>query len=94
MAARKIQDNSVPVLRNPLSVKQMAGQIQAACDLYTALKLSEHHFKELICHYARAHGNKLFGKNGTLNPTIDKIIGKKRKELVGIMLSDFQMTMF
>jgi uncharacterized protein (TIGR04540 family) len=72
----------------------MAGQVKVACDLYIAFKLSEQHLKELVCHYARAHGNKLFGRNGTLNPTLEKIIGKKRKGLVEIMLSDFQITLF
>ena len=94
MAAKKIQDISFPVIRNPLTVKQMAKQVKIACDLYVSLKLSERHFKELVWHYAGVHGNKLFGRNGFLNPTLEKIIGKKRKELVEIMLSDFQMTMF
>lgn len=71
----------------------MAGQVKIACDLYTALKFSEQQLKELVCHYARTHGNKFFGRNGTLNPTLEKTIGKKRKELVEIMLSDFQMPM-
>lgn len=93
MTSKKAKENGFPILRNPLTVKQMAFQIKEACDLYVELKLGEKHLKELICHYAGTHGRKLFGKNGSLNPTLEKIIGKKRKELVEIMLSDFQMTL-
>lgn len=93
MTSKKMPDAGYRVLRNPLTVKQMAGQIKEACDLYAELKLSERHLKELMCHYAGVHGRKIFGKNGALNPTVEKIIGKKRKELVEIMLSDFQMTL-
>jgi len=91
LTSKKAKENEFPILRNPLTVKQMAGQLKAACDLYIKLKLSEKHLKELVWHYADTHGKKLFGRNGTLNPTLEKIIGKKRKQLVEIMLSDFQM---
>jgi len=93
LTSKKAKESEFPILRNPLTVKQMAGQIKQACDLYIELKLSEKHLKELVWHYAGTHGKKLFGRNGTLNPTLEKIIGKKRKELVEIMLSDFQMTL-
>ncbi len=76
-----------------MTVKQTAGLVKAACDLYIEHKLSEKHLKELVFHYAGVHGNKFFGIHGTLNPTLEKIIGKKRKELVEIMLSDFQMSL-
>lgn len=94
MALRKLHNKKVQILRNPLTVKQMAGQIKTACDLYTSLKLDEKDFKELLCHYARTHGSRFFGRDGTLNPTLEIIIGKKRKELVEIMLSDYQMSLF
>ena len=94
MAAKKTKDVSDYILRNPLTVKQMSGQLKLACDLYIELKLSEQHLKELVYHYADVHGNKFFGRKGTLNPTLEKIIGKKRKELVEIMLSNFQIALF
>lgn len=94
MATKKTQDVSVCVLRNPLTVKQMAEQLKVACDLYVVFKLSEQNLKELLYHYASVHGSKFFGEKGILNPTLEKIIGKKRRELVGIMLSNFQMTLF
>ena len=72
----------------------MAEQLKIACDLYIEFKLSEQHLKELVYHYAGVHSKKFFGKKGILNPTLEKIIGKKRKELVAIMLSNFQMTLF
>lgn len=81
-------------ITNPLTVKQMAAQINAACDTYISMKLSENELQELLYHYAKTHGKKLFGFNKDLNPTITKIIGKKRKELVQIMLAGLQITIF
>ena len=81
------------ILKNPTTVKLLASQIILACDDYIALKMTEKQFKELIAHYASHHGKKLFSKNG-LNPTVTIRIGKKRAELVNIMLSGFQMRVF
>ena len=58
----------------------------------TGRKPGEKSFRKLILYYADVHGKKFFGKSGALNPTLEKIIGKKRTKLVEIMLSDFQMT--
>lgn len=77
------------ILKNPTTVKSMASQIIAACDSYIALRIPEKQLKELITYYATQHGKKLFSCNG-LNPTVTKRIGKKRVELVNIMLSGFQ----
>jgi uncharacterized protein (TIGR04540 family) len=81
----------ISILRNPLTVKQMAAQIKYACDMYGTLKLSEKELRELLIHYANSHGKRFFGLNGNLNPTLLKIIGKKREELVGIMLCGYQL---
>lgn len=77
------------ILRNPTTVKLMAVQIILAGDEYIAKKLPEKQFKELIMYYAANHGKKLFALNG-INPTIASRIGKKRLELVNIMLAGFQ----
>ena len=79
------------ILKNPTTVKSLAQQIIAACDSYVALKMPEKQFKELIVHYASQHGKKLFS-HYELNPTITSRIGKKRVELVKIMLNSFQST--
>ena len=81
------------ILKNPTTVKLLALQIITACDSYIALKMPEKQFRELIIHYASQHGKKLFSKDG-LNPTVAIRIGKKRVELVEIMLSGFQNRLF
>lgn len=78
------------ILKNPTTVKLLASQIISACDSYIALKMPEKQFRELLIHYASQHGKKLFSKDG-LNPTVAIRIGKKRVELVKIMLSGFQI---
>jgi uncharacterized protein (TIGR04540 family) len=76
-------------LKNPTTVKMLAAQIIKACDNYIALKIPEKQLKDLITYYAAQHGKKLFS-HASLNPTIKNRIGKKRIELVNIMLSGFQ----
>jgi uncharacterized protein (TIGR04540 family) len=78
------------ILKNPTTVKLLASQLILACDSYIALRITENQLRELITHYASQHGKKLFSKDG-LNPTVAIRIGKKREELVNIMLSGFQM---
>jgi len=81
------------ILKNPTTVKLLASQIIVACDNYIALKMPEKQFRELITHYASQHGKKLFSKDG-LNPTVAIRIGKKRAELVKVMLSGFQTRLY
>ncbi|HOI25778.1 MAG TPA: TIGR04540 family protein [Caldisericia bacterium] len=76
-------------LKKPTTVKMLAAQIIKACDNYIALKIPEKQLKDLITYYAAQHGKKLFS-HASLNPTIKNRIGKKRIELVNIMLSGFQ----
>lgn len=78
------------ILRNPTTVKMLARQIIIACDEYTSLKISEKSFRELIIYYALNHSDKLFYTN-ELNPTILNRIGKKRTQLVKLMVSDLQI---
>lgn len=79
------------ILKNPITVKALARQIITASDSYTSMALSEKDFRELIYHYARYHGNKLFSASGPgiINPTIINRIGKKRIQLIILMLEGF-----
>jgi uncharacterized protein (TIGR04540 family) len=77
------------ILKNPTTVKLLATQLIQACDEYVAKKLTEKQIKELLFQYASRHGNKLFSIKG-INPTITNRIGKKRLELLNIMLEGFQ----
>ena len=86
--AKEVQ--TLNILKNPTTVKLLANQIILACDGYISLKMTERQFRDLITHYASHHGKKMFSKDG-LNPTVTTRIGKKRVELVNIMLSGFQM---
>ena len=77
------------ILKNPTTVKLLASQILNACDEYIAKKLTDKQLKELLYHYASRHGNKLFSIKG-INPAVANRIGKKRLELLNIMLEGFQ----
>jgi len=85
----KWSELKMEILKNPTTVKLLAALILLACDDYIAKKLTEKQLKELLYHYASHHGNKLFSIKG-INPTIVNRIGKKRLELVNIMLEGFQ----
>lgn len=78
------------ILKNPTTVKLLANQVLLACDEYISKKITEKQLKELIFHYASRHGNKFFCIKG-INPTIINRIGKKRLELINIMLDGFQL---
>lgn len=78
------------ILKNPTTVKLLASQIILACDKYIARQFPEKQFKDLMVHYAYSHGKKLFSKDG-INSTIVNRIGKKRLELLNLMLEGFQM---
>lgn len=78
------------ILKNPTTVKLLAAQIIKACDDYIAFKITEKYLRELFFHYAACHGNKLFSAKG-INPTVVNRIGKKRLELLNIMLEGFQL---
>ncbi len=77
------------ILKNPTTVKLLAAQIIKACDAYIAMRITEKHFREIILHYAAKHGSKLFYAN-RFNPTIKNRIGKKRLQLLNIMLENYQ----
>jgi uncharacterized protein (TIGR04540 family) len=81
------------ILRNPTTVKLLAAEIIQACDGYIGRKLTEKQFRELLLHFASNHGKKLFCRVG-INPTIVNRIGKKRLELMNIMLEGFQQKLY
>lgn len=80
------------ILKNPTTVKLLAAQLLLACDEYIAKKLTEKQLRELLFHYASHHGKKLFSSKG-INATIVNRIGKKRLELINIMLEGFQLSL-
>ena len=85
------------ILRNPTTVKLLVRQLIAACDAYLSFALTEKQLKELLFHYASHHPKKLFtlssGSPRGLNPTIVNRIGKKRCNLIQLLLEGFQMKM-
>ena len=85
------------ILRNPTTVKLLARQLIAACDAYLSFSMTEKQLKELLFHYASHHPRKLFTLSGKppggLNSTIVNRIGKKRCDLIQLLLEGFQMKM-
>lgn len=83
------------ILRNPTTVKLLAQQLIAACDAYLSFSLTEKQLRELLFHYASHHPKKLFTLSGEspggLNPTIINRIGKKRRDLIQLVLEGFQI---
>ena len=50
---------------------------------------SKKELKDLLLHYASRHGEKLFSTKG-FNTTVTSRIGKKRLNLINIILEGFQ----
>jgi uncharacterized protein (TIGR04540 family) len=80
-------------LRNPRTVKLLAEEIKHICDDYWARKITEDMAKDYILYWAEHEGKKLFYGN-ELNPTVRKMIGSKRKELIDKFLYGTQFSLF
>lgn len=76
-------------MQYPTKVKELAVEIITACNDYKARKIDNDELKEVILYYASKYPDKLF--NGPdFNPTIKKMIGKQRIELLNNILEGFQ----
>lgn len=73
----------------PLTVKALAGEITKACNDYMARRIDNNQLRELIFWYAIKQPDKLFAAEN-LNPTVSKIIGKRRVKLINSLLDGYQ----
>ena len=76
-------------MQYPTTVKMLADEIKRACTAYTSRQIDNDRIREIIFWYANAMPDKLF-YGADLNPTISKIIGKKRLRLINDMLDGYQ----
>lgn len=80
-------------LQYPTKVKELAAEIIKACNDYKARKIGNEELREVIFYYASKYPEKLF--NGAeLNPTITKVIGKQRVEIINKLLEGYQNSFF
>ena len=73
----------------PSTIKALAEEIKRACNDYNARRINNDEIKEVINWYAENQADKLFAAE-EINPTISKIIGKKRVNLINILLESPQ----
>ena len=69
----------------PATVKALAEELKVVCDDYYAKKINNDRIKEIILWYADSHSDKFFSGE-SINPTVSKIIGKKRVRLINDLL--------
>lgn len=74
-------------MQYPGTVKALAAEIRGVCDDYYAKKINNDKVKEVILWYAANQTEKLF-VGETINPTIAKILGKRRVQLVNVLLAE------
>jgi uncharacterized protein (TIGR04540 family) len=82
--------NMLDIIKNPKTVKGLAGEIINLCDGYWSRKINEDEAKEYIRYWSQYEGIKLF-KGDKLNSTVTKIIGKKRSKLINLWLEGTQI---
>lgn len=75
-------------LQYPTTVKALAAEIKAACDDYTARRLSNNQIREWVFWYATKTPELLFSAE-KINPTVAIIIGKKRVKLLNDLLDGY-----
>ena len=78
------------IIRNPKTVKDLAGEIIKVCDGYWSRNINENEAKDLINYWSKDEAIKLF-KGKELNSTVTKIIGKRRVELINKWLEGTQI---
>lgn len=77
-------------IKNPKSVRALSKELMKICDQYWTGNESEAVLKEYVNHVARH--NKLLENNGKdINRSIRTIVGKRRVELVSLMLDGYQL---
>ena len=76
-------------MQYPTTVKMLADEIKKGCDSYIPREIDNKRLREVIFWYASTAPDKLFF-GPEFNPTIAKIIGKKRLRLVNDVLDGYQ----
>ena len=74
-------------MQYPATVKALAEELKVVCDDYYAKKINNDRVREVVLCYANSQSDKLFTDND-INPTVSKIIGKKRVRLISNLLND------
>lgn len=76
-------------LQYPATIKALAEELKTVCNDYNARRIDNTEIRKIIVWYATAQADKLFVANH-INPTISKIIGKKRVKLISDLLDNQQ----
>lgn len=78
------------IIRNPKSIKELAFEINRVCDAYWGREMTEKEAREYITYWKTNESKKLL-KGTQVNPTVKKIIGKKREELISKWLKELKV---
>lgn len=70
-----------------LTVKQIASHLKRYCDLYCSLKLTDTDLYNIILYFSSSK-NEFVTKDSDLNPTILRIVGKKRAYIIAMLLKN------
>lgn len=73
-------------IKHPKTIKGLAEELKKLIDFYWGKEVSEEELTELLQYWSENEAEKLFIDND-LNPTIKKVIGKKRSNLIGKWLN-------
>lgn len=77
-------------LQYPTTVKELAGELVKICDDYKSRRISNTEIKSMVEWYAKKTPDMLFSFD-EINPTIRKIIGKRRERIVVSLLPNTEV---
>jgi uncharacterized protein (TIGR04540 family) len=80
-----IYDN---IFNKNLTLKQIASFLKHYCDMYFLFQLSEKQLLVIVL-YFRSLKSTFFHHDGSLNPTLSKILGKKRSFTILLLLEKY-----
>lgn len=72
-------------MKYPATVKGLADELKRACDDYSSRQINNDRIMAIVSWYADNSPDKLFA-GSEINPTISKIVGKKRLRLISDLL--------
>lgn len=77
-------------LQYPSTVKELAAELIKVCDDYKSRRITNSEIREIIAWYATETPEMLFAFD-EINPTVRKIIGKRRERVVVSLLPDVEV---
>lgn len=77
------------IIKHPKTIVSLSEEIKKVCDAYWNREISDEELRKILFYWSEKEKDKLF-VNNEYRPLIVRLIGKKRKDLLDIILEDLK----